>query len=326
MQNRRKFIKTTGMALAAGGLALGAPAIVRGQGTKVRLAIGRNVWGALGHIAYGKGFFKDEGLDVEMSYIQGGRFALEAVLSGSAEFGGIVEVNIAYIAFAGVRNFISPANIVSSTSSAIIARKSSGISKPSDLKGKRLALSPAMTSDIYARRVLQKYGMTEKDVELVKVMPLAMQGTMAADGADAASIWQPFVYNIERQLGDDAIIFKDPDVYTGYEMYAVGRDYAEKNPEIVKSVLRASRTAENFAKENREEAQEVVAREIRLDVEIVAGIWDEFDMRVELDKQTMTTDVTRIGKWIVETQPDYLGKPLPDYSEYFDTTYLDELG
>ena len=326
MQNRRTFIKSTGTALATGGLILGAPAIVRGQGTKVRLAIGRNVWGALGHLAYGKGFFKKEGLDVEMNYIQGGRFALEAVLSGSAEFGAIVEVNIAYIAFQGIENFISPGNIVSSTSSAIIARKSSGIEKPSDLRGKRLALSPAMTSDIYARRVLSKYGMTEKDVELVKVMPLAMQGTMSAKGADAASIWQPFVYNIQRELGNDAIIFKDPDVYTGYEMYAVGRDYAAKNPEMVKAVLRASRAAENFAKANREEAQKIVAKEIRLDVEIVAGIWDEFDMRVELDKQRMTADVTRIGEWILETQPDYRGKPLPDYAQYFDTTYVDALG
>ena len=326
MQNRRKFIKSTGVALVAGGLILGAPAIVRGQGTKVRLAIGKNVWGALGHLAHGKGFFKKEGLNVEMNYIQGGRFALEAVLSGSAEFGGIVEVNIAYIAFQGIHNFIIPANIVSSTSSAIIARKSAGITKPSDLKGKRLALSPAMTSDIYARRVLSKYGMTEKDVELVKVMPLAMQGIMVAKGADAASIWQPFVYNIARQLGDDAIIFKDPDVYTGYEMYAVGRDYAAKNPEIVKAVLRASRAAENFAKSNPKEAQEIVAREIRLDVEIVKEIWPEFDMRVELDKPRMTADVTRIGKWILETQPDYRGKPLPDYAQYFDPTYLDALG
>jgi ABC-type nitrate/sulfonate/bicarbonate transport system substrate-binding protein len=326
MQSRRKFIKSTGVALAASGLILGAPAIVRGKGTTVRLAIGRNVWGALGHLAYGKGFFKKEGLNVEMNYIQGGRFALEAVLSGSAEVGAIVEVNIAYIAFQGVTNFISPANIVSSTSSAIIARKSAGINKPSDLKGKRLALSPAMTSDIYARRVLSKYGMTEKDVELVKVMPLAMQGTMVAKGADAASIWQPFVYNIARQLGDDAIIFKDPDVYTGYEMYAIGRDYAAKNSEVVKAVLRATRAAENFAKANPKEAQEIVAKEIRLDVKIVAGIWPEFDMRVELDKPRMTGDVTRIGQWIRETQPDFRGKPLPNYSQYFDTTYLNALG
>ena len=94
----------------------------------------------------------------------------------------------------------------------------------------------------------------------------------------------------------------------------------------MKAVLRASRAAENFAKANPEEAKEVVAREIRLDVEIVAGIWDEFDMRLELDKQKMTTDVTRIGEWILQTQPDYLGKPLPDYSVYFDPTYLNELG
>jgi len=289
---------------------------------KVTLATAKNVWCSLPLIALEKGFFDKEGLDVDAQYLQGGRYCLDALLSKSAEFANIVEVNVAYIAYTGNTNLSVLANVVSSESSAIAARKSSGILKPEDIRGKRLAISPAMTSEIFAHRFLKKYGMTQKDVEIHKVQPLAMQATMAGKGADAASTWQPFIYNIQRSLGDDAIVFTDPEIYTGYETLAVRKDWAAQNPKVVKAFLRALKLAEAFAKEHPEEAKTIVAKAINLDREIVDAIWSEFNMSLVLDEKHMTNEVTAIGKWIRETQQDYLGKPLPDYSQYFDDSYL----
>jgi ABC-type nitrate/sulfonate/bicarbonate transport system substrate-binding protein len=63
------------------------------------------VWGGpknismLPIIAEKKGFFKEEGLEVRPNYVQTGKIAMDAVVSGDLDFGIIVETNIAFVKF-----------------------------------------------------------------------------------------------------------------------------------------------------------------------------------------------------------------------------------
>lgn len=291
--------------------------------TKVTLATSKNMWCTLSLIAYEKNYFKEEGLDVDVKFLEAGRYCMDAVVSGSAEFGNVVEVNVAYLGFTGNENISIVGTIVTSTSSAIVARKSSGIKKPEDLKGKKLALSPGTTSDIFAHRFLTKYNLKTNDVDIRKIQPLAMQGAIVAKEVDAASTWQPFVYNICKVIGDDAIIFKEPEIYVGYENIAVRTDWAKKNPEVVKSFLRAIEKAENFVRNNPDEAQKIISNIINLDLEIVKATWDEYDIALVLDDKKLVSDIKAIGQWIIQSQEGYSNKPLPDYAKYIDRSYFD---
>jgi len=295
------------------------------QLTKTTLATSKNMWCTLSLIANEKGYFKQEGLDVDVKYLEAGRYCMDAVVSGSADFGNVVEVNVGYLGFTGNENVSIIGTIVSSTSSAIVARKSSGISKPEDIKGKRFALSPGTTSDIFANRFLAKYKFSTKDVDLRKIQPLAMQGAVVAKEIDAASTWQPFVYNISKAIGNDAVVFKDPEIYVGYENIAVRRDWATKNTETVKAFLRAIKRAEDFVRNNLDEAQKTISTTINLDLEIVKATWDEYNITLTLNDKTLVNDITAIGKWINQTQEGYKDKALPDYQKYVDRTYLDAL-
>ena len=294
------------------------------QPAKVTLATSKNMWCALSLIAYEKGYFKDEGLDVDLKYLEAGRYCMDAVVSGSADFGNVVEVNVAYLGFTGDENNCIIGTIVSSTSSAVVARKSSGISRPEDVKGKRLALSPGTTSDIFANRFLAKYKYTNRDVDVRKIQPLAIQGAVVAKEVDAASTWQPFVYNISKALGDDAVIFKDSTIYIGYENVAVRRGWAAKNPQTVTSFLKALRKAESFVKDNVSESQTMISRAINLDSAIVKATWGEYNMSLTMDDGTLTDAIGSIGRWI-QTQEGYVDKPLPDYHKYFDRSYFDAM-
>jgi len=261
----------------------------------VTLATAKNLWNALSLVALANGYFAQEGLDVEAQYLQGGRYCLDALLSGSANFANIGEVNVADLGYTGNEDVRVIGTIVSSDSSAIIGKRSAGITKPEDIRGKRLALSPGMTSEIFAYRFLERYGIAPSDVEIVRIQPLAMQGTMIGDGADAASTWEPFIHNIRQSLGENSVVFTGPEIFTGYEFLAVRNSWAREHPREVEAFLRANRRAASYIKEHPQEAQAIVAQAINLDLPIVTAIWDQFDMLLTLDSAALTNDLTREG-------------------------------
>lgn len=292
---------------------------------KLSFATSKNMWCGLGLIAQDKGFFKEEGLNVDVKYLDAGRYCLDALVSNSVEFATIVEVNLAYFGYTGNDNIIDIGSIVSSTSSGIIARKSSGIAKPEDLKGKKLAFSPGTTSDIFANRFIENHGIAPSDVNFIKIQPLAIAGAVTSGSVDAASTWDPHIYNITKSIGDDAIVFRDPEAYTGYLTVAVRKDWAYKNKETVISFLKALKKAEVFAKDNKNEAQKIISRMINLDIAVVESTWDAHQLELKLDKDAILKTINIEGKWINETMDDYKDKAVPDYSIYLDDTFLKDI-
>ncbi len=291
--------------------------------TKVTLAASKNIWNTLSLVAADQGYFKEEGLDVDIQFLQAGRYCLDAVLSKSADFGDIVEVNIAFLAFSGNSEVSVISTIVeSSESSALVARKSSGISKPEDLKSRKVALAPGTTSDVFANWFLRKYGIAADDVTIMRIQPQAMQGALISGGVDAVSVWQPFVHNIMKALGDDGVLLSDPQVYTGYEAIAVNRKWAAANAEVVGAFLRAHKKAEHFVASNPDKAIAIVSQAIGLEKDVVAGIWNQYIFVEKMDRETMVGAVTKIGDWIKTTQEGYNDKELPDYGPYFDDKYF----
>src|SRR5262249_49375067 len=108
----------------------------------VVFATSKNAWCALGLVAKNKGFFEEAGLDVNVNIQAAGRYCMDALVSKSANFGTVVEVNVAYIGFGGNREINVVASVVESASFAVVARKDRGIANAKDLKGKTLAFSP----------------------------------------------------------------------------------------------------------------------------------------------------------------------------------------
>lgn len=275
-------------------------------------------------IAAEKGFFKDEGVDVAINYVGTGKIATDDLLGGKADLANIVETNIAFAGFNNPKIKVI-ANIEKVYDATIVARKDKGINSPADLKGKKIGVMLATTSQVYADRFLEKNGIAKKDVEIVNLLPPAMQSAIIeGSGVDAISVWQPFVNNAEKALGDKAISFTDKDIYTGYMNLAGNSDFIAKNPETVEKILRAYIKAEQFLSTNKTESIEIVSRVLKLDKEVTEKIWNQYEFKISLDKEVLDATTTE-GKWIIATQQDFASKQLPDYSVYFDNSFLKKI-
>jgi ABC-type nitrate/sulfonate/bicarbonate transport system substrate-binding protein len=96
----------------------------------------------------------------------------------------------------------------------IVARKSSGISKLSDLRGKKIATVANTSSAYHLHRMLATVGLSESDVTVVSMYPLTkLPAALRAGEVDAATVWEPEIQKGLDLLGAGAIEFQNRAVY-----------------------------------------------------------------------------------------------------------------
>ena len=76
-------------------------------------------------------------------------------------------------------------------SEALITRNGSGVEKPADLKGKRIAVPIGSTAHFSLMGALKMYNMTKKDVTVVGMSPAEIAAAWSQNAIDAAFVWYP---------------------------------------------------------------------------------------------------------------------------------------
>ena len=231
------------------------PALVSAQALekkKVTIAVGgKNLLYYLPlTVAEQKGFFKDEGLDVEIVDFAGGARALQAVVGGSADVvSGAFEHNINMQAKGQpMRAFVlqgrAPQIVL-----AVSTKTMPNYKAVADLKGKKIGVTaPGSSTNIMANFVMAKNGLKPADVSFVGVG--ASQGAVAAlrsGQIDAISNLDP-VMTILARSNDIKIVSDTRDVAEADKVFGgpmpAATLYApvafiDKNPNTVQALTNA---------------------------------------------------------------------------------------
>jgi ABC-type nitrate/sulfonate/bicarbonate transport system substrate-binding protein len=280
---------------------------------KVVLAYTTQPDSALVHIAVAKGFFAQEGIDVQPQMHSFGKSALRSVLEGKADLATAAETPIMFAALNGEKPVIVAGIFSTSSNSAIIGRKDRGIMLPRDLKGKRVAYTAGTTGEFFLESFLTANGLTRKDLVLSTLKPDDMFTALTQGKVDATCTWNFPLVLLRKELGANGTVFFDPQIYTQTFNLVARPEWVKKNPEITKGVLRALIKAEGFVEEHPDEALGIVAQVLKVDKALLRSIWSGFTYRVQLDKRLLITleDETRWamknGLTARQDMPDYTG-------------------
>jgi len=96
----------------------------------------------------------------------------------------------------------------------LVARKSAGIRRIEDLKGKRIATPRNTSAHYFLVKMLATGHLGEGDVTLVTIDPLTEMPAALKDGrVDAISMWEPESERAIAAVGPDAIVFPGRGVY-----------------------------------------------------------------------------------------------------------------
>ena len=207
----------------------------------------------------------------------------------------------------------------------IVARRSAGITRLGDLRGKRVGTQLESSAAYFLDSMLRTVGLTAEDVVSVPFMakteaPLTLLPEARRSGKlDAVALWEPQVQRAKLVIGDDAIEFHDPSIYT--EKFNLCTTQANLDDPALRqrivAFVRALVTAAQRLKHEPQVGWRLVAQAAKLDMDTVSSAWPYLNY-----PGTLATDLLDIFErqdvWIakVERRPprtrDALSKLIDD--------------
>lgn len=242
-------------------------------------------------VAKDKGFFEQEGIDVELKEFTAGKFALQAFLGGSLDFAVAGEVPVTLSSLQG-SDFKVISQVVEKTTNEVrvVARKEEGVTDASAYfkkKKRKLATSFGGGPEFFTYNFLKKHGIAANEVEIISQKPEDMPAALVNGSVDAISIFDPFAFIAEKQMGGKGQTFADPDIYSELYVITASNDTVEKRRDVVDALLRALIKAQDFIKSNPDEAKTIVIKYTKLDQSVVNGIWQNFSFGAALNQRLL---------------------------------------
>ena len=208
-------------------------------------------------IAERKGYFKQEGLDVEIQDFPGGAKALQALLGGSVDIvSGAYEHTISQQAKGNAIEALVLEGQYPGIVLALPTAKAASYKSPADLKGMKISVTaPGSSTNMFVNILLAKAGLKPDDVSIIGVGAGAGAVAIMKRGEiDALSNLDPVIAQLESDGTIKPVVdTRTPEgvkqVYGG--AYAAGCIYAppewvQKNPKTAQAVVNAMVRALRF--------------------------------------------------------------------------------
>jgi NitT/TauT family transport system substrate-binding protein len=201
---RRSFSKG---AVAAGLVAVHRPAVAQGL-QKLTARLDFLPWGMHAglHLGVVKGWFKDAGLDVDVSDGRGSGLVLQQVASGDVDIGW-VQLGVMAVARGKGVPVTSIAGLARQSDLGALVPKGSGMTKVKDLEGKKVAYTAGSSWGSLVDPFLTAGGTSRDKVNLVSVDQTALLSIYMSGGVDATLTTFPFAKPAaDRQRPSDGIL------------------------------------------------------------------------------------------------------------------------
>jgi NitT/TauT family transport system substrate-binding protein len=320
---------------AAGALAFltltAAPSAVLAQASLEKVNFGGSVtW--LGQVpimaAIEKGFFKEQGLDVDFKTILSSGDRVAALTAGSIDFSNLGRVAVIAEMARGNDAFYYFANVDDSPGNeGCWARQ--GVSSIKDLKGKKVAANTS--AEITLAGLLRANGMTQKDIQYLNLPPNEMAPALAKGDVEAACVWQPLLDGLKQAAPNGKLLGtdKDTDTYAKFKTMAspdimiISRKLVDQNPEKARKIAVAVMKGAEFTNESPEETAKLVAHYFkRPPEEVLSGIksFQYFGLKNWPDHMKLHTEQMReLTQWLYDNNK--IGT-LPDVKKWEKTDFI----
>jgi NitT/TauT family transport system substrate-binding protein len=271
MQVRAKWGLATALVVAA--VVIGVAALMRnGSGRRKPFRIAVVTWVGHGpfYLAREKGFYREQGLDVEISKIEEigarrtalGAGKLEGIISSVDAFANSAPSGLAAVKVLKLMD--------SDGGDGILVRK--GIKSLADLKGKTVAFPKGTPSHFFLLYLLRQEGLSSKSIE-PRYMEAGHAGTAFIAGkVDAAVTWEPWLTQAIQKTDGKVLATTKENPGLIVDTFIVREDVMKERPEDVKKFLRGWFKAIEYWRQHPEEANKIMAQSLGIGLEDLQGM------------------------------------------------------
>jgi len=192
---------------------------------------------------------KATGQAINWRKFESGAEVITAVASGDVQIGYVGSSPLAAAASRGlpVETFLIAAQI--GGAEALVVRNGSGIAKPQDLIGKRVAVPFVSTTHYSLLAALKHWKIDATKVQILNLRPTEIAAAWQRGDIDAAYVWDPALGTAKA---NGKVLINSSDVAKWgaptFDAWIVRKDFAEKHPDFVAKFARV--TGDYYAKYN----------------------------------------------------------------------------
>lgn len=231
----------------------------------LRIAI--NAWPGyeFATLAREKGFFAEEGVEVEILELSSLSDSRRAFERGQVDgfFATLVEVLVAR-EIAGRPSQIAMVTDWSDGADVIMSR--AGVGSVEELRGKRIGVETDSVNAIVLARALERHGLHLSDVHVVPCPQLRMRAALEAGEVDAVVTYPPFSLEVASVPGAKQVFSTREIPNEIVDVLAVAQAVTETRAEAVEGFKRAFFRAQEYAKQQPAEAFAIMAQRQRVSV------------------------------------------------------------
>lgn len=223
---------------------------------KVTLAeVAHTIFYAPQYVALNKGYFEEEGLNIELVLTSGADAVMSAVLSGDVDIGFSGTEATIYVYNGGEKDYVKTfAGLTKRDGSFLVSRKKYDNFTLKDLKGKnviggRQGGMPEMTFEW----ALRENGIDpNKDLNIdTSIAFSAMQGAFIGGTGDFVTLFEPNALSVEQNgYGYVVAYIGELGGEVPYTAYNARKSYIENNKETIKSFTKAIDKGLKFVEDN----------------------------------------------------------------------------
>ncbi|GIP25845.1 ABC transporter substrate-binding protein [Paenibacillus sp. J23TS9] len=274
-----------------------------GSKSAVKVKVGevtRSVFYAPEYVALEKGFFKEEGLDVELQTIPGGDKTMTALLSGAINVALVGSETSIYVYQQGSDDpVINFGQVTQTDGTFLMARNQEGKLDWNNVKGsvflgQRKGGMPQMAGEF----TLRKHNIDpQKDLKLIQNIDFANIASAYLSGTgDYVQLFEPQASIFEKEgKGHVVASFGEESGHLPYTVFMSKQSYIKKNNDTVQKFTNALQKAQNWVQQHSPE-------------EIADAILPYFK---DADKEIIISSVKRY-----KDQGTYAADPIVDETEW----------
>ncbi|WP_437679741.1 ABC transporter substrate-binding protein [Sorangium sp. So ce131] len=275
-------------------------------------------------IAEEKGFFDQQGVDVELVFntdlygmisdftagkVDGLPWTMDVVVRVLAK-----EPDVRVVLYSG------------QTAGADVIMARPGIETVADLKGKKIAAKTGAMGEMLVGEMLERHGLALDDVTLVNTNETDVASHLLNDTVQAGHTWEPYVTQVAKAGAKALFSSKEtPGLFADFTLFrgAVVRE----RPDDVRAFLRAWFQAVDYWKAHPKEGNEIIARALKIPVEDISTEgYELFTLEEVRQRFAPGNDPTWLMPLVTKhidflVQDGQLGRR-PDIKEVFDSSFL----
>ena len=280
---------------------------------------------------------KETGYNVKWRRFDSGAKVMTAMASGSIDLASAGSSPIAAGISRGVEIELVWVLENIADAEALVVRNGSGITAPSDLKGKRIAVPFVSTTHFHALFALEQFGLSDKEVKLINMQPSAISAAWQRGDIDGAFIWDPALGRIKK---DGKVLITSKTLSSWgkptFDGLVVTKEFGKENAEFMAKALKVAADLDQEYRSNKDtfDASHPIAKSIAKisggDINEVASVLDlyEFlDFNQQLSCSWLGCGADGGAAKSLKSTSEFLKKEkkindlMPDYSVFVNPEY-----